>query len=195
MSGIINMENNRFFDDDELIKLIISGNRDAEGNLFKKYYSKLLNKIASGFVNIEDAEDLAQDTFIIAIVNIKNGKYVHRQTLFSYLLGISWRLRHKYFKNKKFNSPINDNTNIIDFGWKNDDEDIEIIEAKRINSIVQAIKSLDEPCRKLLTYSFFDGLKPRKIIKLMPELGTTVQISKKRDKCIEKIKRRVKKLK
>lgn len=192
MGRTIKLKNNNFFDDDALVEQIFSGNSEAEGPLYQKYNKKLLNGIKNKVINISDAEDIVQDTMIVAIVNIRNGKYVHNQTLYSYLTGIRRILLYTFYKNKKYYSPINNDVNIIDINIQPDS--IEIINKKRINYIIQAIKDLDEKCKKLLKYSIFDGFKPEHIVKLMPELETPDKVYKRRFKCKEKIKRKIKKL-
>jgi DNA-directed RNA polymerase specialized sigma24 family protein len=192
MGNTINLMSNDFPNDDEIIKQILSGNKQEEDILYRKYYNRLIIIVAPGIINIDDVKDIVQDTMIIAITNIKNGKYTHKQTLFSYIQGISWILRKKFLKNTKYHSPINEYENIIEINYPQDS--FEIIKEKRIGFIIQAVNSLDKVCNKLLTYSFFDKLKPRQIVGLMSEFDTSVQVSKKKFKCLEKLKRKINKI-
>ncbi|NOX48630.1 MAG: sigma-70 family RNA polymerase sigma factor [Chlorobi bacterium] len=191
MDRIINIENTVSLEDDKLIVQILSGNINAENTLYKKYYPLILSKVSPG-IGIYDAEDIVQDTMVIVVTSIKNGKYIHKQALYSYISGISWNLRNKFFKNIKYNSPINEFENITEINCYPDS--IEITKQKRIRFIIKALNNLDPLCDKLLTYSFFSGLKPRQIIGLMPEFNTSVQVTKRKYKCLEKLKRKVKKL-
>jgi RNA polymerase sigma factor (sigma-70 family) len=184
--------NESFDNDDELVEQILSGMQTAVEKIYRKYYQRLLTKLMNYFINIEDAEDISQDTMIIVISSIKNRRYEHRGTLFSFIQGVSWRLYKKFVKGSIYHSPINENENVIDINYLSDD--IEIEKEKRINFISQALKELDENCHDLLKYFFFDELKPRHIVNIMPELGTSEQVSKRKFKCLEKLRRRIQKM-
>lgn len=179
-------------DDEILVRKITEGNRDAEDKLYRKYHSPLLSKLSEYFINIDDAEDLLQDTMIITLEKIKSGEYEHRGVLFSYISSISWRLYKKFYNSRIYKSPITNSENIISVELFNDG--IEILTEKRISYIKHAFKLLDKTCKELLTYFIFDGLKPRYIISIMPEFDDTQQISRRKYKCFEKLERKVKKL-
>jgi len=189
---IKNINRNNYDKDEAIVQQIKFGNQKAEDELYRKYYRKLISKLVNYNIDINDAEDLLQDTMIVVIARIKNGKYKHQGTLFPYIQGVSWRIYKKFVSNNKYHSIISDKENIIELNQDNDD--IQIIKEKRIQYIIQAYRSLDVFCHDLLKYSYFDGLKPSQMVNILPNVETPEQISKRKYKCMEKLKRKTNKL-
>jgi len=59
------------YHDDLLVDLFKQGNRDGIGNLYKKYFPKVLHTCYSYTGNKDDAFDLAQDIFIKVLTKIE----------------------------------------------------------------------------------------------------------------------------
>ena len=56
--------------DAELVEQIRSGNREAYGELFRKYYAQIYSLCLSILNNPQDAEDVAQEMFIYAYLKL-----------------------------------------------------------------------------------------------------------------------------
>jgi len=177
--------------DDDLVDKIIKGSQNAEDLFYRKYYFKLFDLVAKNFKNIEETEDLVQDAFIITIMNIRNNKYEHHNNLFNYLKGVSWVLVKKARIQRKTESVFDDNNiNVIETKFTPGKDEIEITTEERIKELIFLIKSLDHDCKVILDYIFFKNLKPSEIVPSLAQYETAQQISKKKYKCIEKLKRR-----
>lgn len=91
--------------DDELVNLYIMGNNSAFDVLLEKYQQKLFSYIFFIIKDKEISDDIFQETFMKAIVTIKNGKYNADGRFYNWITRIAHNLIIDQFRNEK-----NDNT-------------------------------------------------------------------------------------
>ena len=83
------MKSYKSHSDEELVKLYVQGNNEAFDALLSRYNTKVYNYIY-GFVHNEAlAEDLFQETFIKAIITLKQGGYSESGKFSSWLMRIA----------------------------------------------------------------------------------------------------------
>ena len=194
--GSRNLLNN--FDDEKLIALIIKGYKPAEEELFKRNMKELKGIVEHYCKDISEAEDLIQDTVITALEQIRNRKFEYQgKPIIAYLNGICKNLYRKNLRDGKYRSFITTSDILLDYIVSIDEDDqmeIEFIECERNIIVKRVFDQLDPICEQLLIYYYYNDLKPRHIIKLMPGFSTTQAISRRKHKCLTKIKRNIKKL-
>ena len=80
------------FSDDELVKLYEQGNNEAFEHLPNRYKDRVFTQIFLLVHNKELAEDIFQDTFIKAIVFMKQGRYTDSGKFYPWLSRIAHNL-------------------------------------------------------------------------------------------------------
>ncbi len=93
------------FADDELVKMYASGCDEAFDVLLERYKDKLYSNIFFAVRNEDLADDIFQETFVKAIMTIRDGKYVETGKFFSWLSRIAYNLTIDQFrveKNEKY---------------------------------------------------------------------------------------------
>jgi RNA polymerase sigma factor, sigma-70 family len=95
------MKNLNQLTDSELVKLYESGNNAAFEVLLARYKSKVFSYIFLIVRNRQLAEDIFQDTFIKAITNIQQGKYVESGKFLGWINCIAHNLIIDNFRREK----------------------------------------------------------------------------------------------
>ena len=132
--------------DQEIVDGIRQGITFYESVLYSGYRDEMLRvlpKMKWYFGEYCEPEDLAHDTFVAVIINIKNGSYEHQDKLFGYII----RTAKYTWLNKAREAKREDKTKetISFFG------DIEF-PYKEIHSIItrESLEEIDELCRSIL---------------------------------------------
>lgn len=93
------------FADDELVSMYASGTDEAFDVLLERYKDKLYSNILFAVRNEDLADDIFQETFVKAIMTIRDGKYVETGRFFPWLSRIAYNLVIDQFrveKNERF---------------------------------------------------------------------------------------------
>lgn len=105
------MENLKVLADDELVDLYANGKNEAFDTLLNRYQSKLYSYIFYVVHDEEVANDLFQETFLKALVRIKEGQYTSSGKFYAWITRIAHNLVMDYFRNKEQENTIsNDET-------------------------------------------------------------------------------------
>ena len=194
--GSRNLINN--FDDEKLIALIIEGYKPAEEELFRRNMKELYGSVEYYCKDINEADDLIQDSVIAALEQIRNREFEYQGIpIIAYLKGICKNHYRKYLRDGKYRSFITTSDTYLDYFVSIDEDDqmeIESLECERNKIVKRVFDQLDPICEQLLIYYYYNDLRPRHIIMLMPEFSTTQAISSRKHKCLTKIKRKIEKL-
>lgn len=92
------MENYQFMTDQELVDRYVSGCNEAFDCLLNRHKDRLYNYIFFAVHNEELANDLFQETFVKAIVTLKQGKYAEKGRFYSWLTRIAHNLIIDHFR-------------------------------------------------------------------------------------------------
>jgi RNA polymerase sigma-70 factor (ECF subfamily) len=86
------------FNDKELIKLFVAGDKDAFEILINRHKDRVYTYILFNIKNRELADDIFQDTFIKVINSLKKGNYNEQGNFVSWVIRISHNLIIDYFR-------------------------------------------------------------------------------------------------
>lgn len=94
--------------DDQLVRLFMSGCNEAFDILLQRYKDKLFSYISYIVRNDDMADDLFQETFVKAIVTIRQGRYKENGRFYAWLTRIAHNLLIDQFRTEKNESCIYD---------------------------------------------------------------------------------------
>jgi len=170
--------------DQALIDKIREGNGEALRHLYKKYYPVILRLITQNSGDEEDAEDIYQEALIVLYEKAKDPDFKLSSSLKTFLYSISrnkwlYKLRKEGLGTVSFNE-VEDYIEIADEAKEFDSEIIDYD-----NLLGEALKKMDDTCRKLLEYFYYHKLSLETIAqKLGYNNGNTAKA--KKNKCMNK---------
>ena len=88
--------------DEELVALYIGGSDSAFAVLLKRYEASIYSFIFILIHKREVVEDIFQDTFMKAIVTLKQGRYMETGRFKSWIMRIAYNLAMDYYRKERF---------------------------------------------------------------------------------------------
>ena len=174
----------------QIVGFISTGDRKsaAAGYAFfvKRYDQKVIDFVSRMTGNFDDAEDLAQNTFIKAFSNLKS--FEGRATFFSWLCRIAYNETISFFRQKKLNFLSIDDTQFSDAEIS--DDEFSSGKEERIQELEAALDLLN-PDEKMLVHLYYYEDKPMKEIAFIMDAEPnvlTVRLHRIRKKLAEMIK-------
>lgn len=110
------MKNLKEMTDEELVVLYSKGENQAFDILLNRYQNRLFSYIYFIVRNTELAEDIFQETFVKAIMTIKQGRYTENGKFPAWITRIAHNLVIDYFRQEKSENVIS-----------NDDSDVDLL--------------------------------------------------------------------
>ncbi len=107
------MEKLKFVSDEILITDFLSGNEMSLEVLVKRHKSKIFSHILKKVRNRELAEDIFQDAFIKAVINLKQGKYTEDGKFSAWVIRIAHNLLIDHYRKSKKNKEVYPNSDIL----------------------------------------------------------------------------------
>ncbi len=95
----------------ELVKKVQNGDSEFFEILVREYQQELFKLILSIIKNIEDADDLTQETFMQAFIHIKSFKFL--ASFKTWLISIGLNITKKYLRKRKYTVEFDDNIKIL----------------------------------------------------------------------------------
>lgn len=92
--------------DDQLVALYVSGQNEAFDVLLERYKDKLYSYIFYIIKNADLADDLFQETFVKAIMTIKQGRYIENGKFYPWLTRIAHNLLIDQFREERNENTI-----------------------------------------------------------------------------------------
>ena len=151
-----------------LIKLSKEGNKNAFETLVIKYQDKLMGSLNKLFKNPTFSEDIAQEAFIKAYINI--GGFKEDSAFFTWLYRIAVNtaknyLSSKYNKNEIIESEIDENI-LTQIGIDSPSPE-SILEANTLRDrLFQCLNNMPEEIKSAITLREFNGLNYEEIAKI-----------------------------
>jgi len=102
------MENLKKHTDEELVALYVSGINEAFDILLERYKERLYSYIYYIVHNADVADDLFQETFVKAIVTIRNGRYTESGKFSAWLTRIAHNLIIDQFRTERNENTVSD---------------------------------------------------------------------------------------
>lgn len=155
------------FSDDELVKLYEQGNNEAFEHLLDRYKDGVFTQIFLLVHNKELAEDIFQDTFIKAIVFMKQGRYTDSGKFYPWLSRIAHNLIVDHFRRNHLEQHISsdaqevDLLNVISLS-EGSIEDV-IVNEQVLADVVKLVNYLPGNQQEVVRMRFFEDLSFKEI--------------------------------
>jgi RNA polymerase sigma-70 factor (ECF subfamily) len=156
------MKSYKSHSDEELVKLYVQGNNEAFDALLSRYNTKVYNYIY-GFVHNEAlAEDLFQETFIKAIITLKQGGYSESGKFSSWLMRIAHNKVFDVFRLEKHDNTVSNDeydVDLYDYSQllEGNVED-NIVADQTIDELNYLITLLNEDQREIIKMRYYQEL-------------------------------------
>lgn len=136
--------------DHSVLERMKQGDEQMLVYLYKQHHTMVKNFVLknSGDANVVD--DILQDTVIAVWTNVHKPDFILQSKLSTYILAIAKNLWFKELK-KRSKFKLVDETNHLNL--KSEESHFNMDQS----IIVQLVEDLDETCKKLLSYFYFDG--------------------------------------
>ena len=161
------MKSYKSHSDEELVKLYVQGNNEAFDALLSRYNTKVYNYIY-GFVHNEAlAEDLFQETFIKAIITLKQGGYSESGKFSSWLMRIAHNKVFDVFRLEKHDNTVSNDEYDVD--WYDYSQLLEgnvednIVADQTIDELNYLITLLNEDQREIIKMRYYQELSFKEI--------------------------------
>ena len=161
------MKSYKSHSDEELVKFYVQGNNEAFDALLSRYNTKVYNYIY-GFVHNEAlAEDLFQETFIKAIITLKQGGYSESGKFSSWLMRIAHNKVFDMFRLEKHDNTVSNDeydVDLYDYSQllEGNVED-NIVADQTIDELNYLITLLNEDQREIIKMRYYQELSFKEI--------------------------------
>ena len=153
--------------DEQLISLYVDGKNEAFDALLERHKDRLYMYIYHSVKNEEVADDIFQDTFVKAIMTIKQGRYVENGHFPAWITRIAHNQIIDYFRQARAEnsqSTDDDDMNILNrkelsSGTIEDD----IITSQIHNDVRRLVRSLPESQREVLISRYYKNMSFKEI--------------------------------
>jgi RNA polymerase sigma-70 factor (ECF subfamily) len=161
-------------EDLRLVQSVQSGNRDAYRELVERYRRRVMALALEVTRSAEDAEDVAQETFVKAFLSLKDfkGQSSFYTWLYRIALNMAIDVRRKVTRQGGRNTEFDERTTVGVIDQKPDESPDRVLERKQDARLLDsALRELSEEHRVVLTLREIDGLS-------YDEIADVVGISK-----------------
>ena len=153
--------------DEQLISLYVDGNNEAFDSLLERHKDRVFTYIYHAVKNEELADDIFQDTFVKAIMTIKQGRYVENGHFPAWLTRIAHNLIIDYYRQTRaenLQSTDDADTNILNRKELSDCtiED-NIITTQIHDDVRRLVKALPDSQREVLVMRYYKNMSFKEI--------------------------------
>lgn len=156
--------------DEELVVSYSKGNDSAFDTLLTRHKQSVYNYILYTIRDNGLAEDIFQDTFIKAIITIKQGKYIESGKFKAWVMRIAHNLIIDYFRQKKNESIISKDEYEIDLfnnpSLCDDTVETQMVKKQVLDDVKKLIFFLPESQREVLEMRYYKDLSFKEIADL-----------------------------
>ncbi len=153
--------------DAELVKAYAQGDNDAFDQLLRKYSDKVFAYIIRTVKNEDVANDIFQDTFVKAILTIRQGRYTENGKFPAWITRIAHNLIIDYYRQTKAENLQSSDVAEADVLNRKELSEAtieeEIISRQLLEDVRRLIKYLPEPQREVLTMRFYRNMSFKEI--------------------------------
>ena len=153
--------------DDELVCRYADGNNEAFDVLLKRHESKIYSYIYYIIKDRDKADDIFQETFVKAIMTIRQGRYTGNGKFFSWISRIAHNLIIDSYRQEKIENNISNEDNSLDiFNRKELSEgNIEdhIIQSQINSDIRRLVEALPDNQREVVKLRYYKNLSFKEI--------------------------------
>ena len=168
-------------DEKVVFERICSGDEGALDLVYTKYYRMMTKLVINNNGTEQEAKDIYQEALVVFWQKAVSGNLVMTSKMSTYIYSICFNLWRKELERKKrHTNEAKDSSEIQDHDRQ-----------ERIKIISKCVSDLDDTCRKVLTYFYFDGLSMTDIAEKLGFANTNTAKTKKY-KCKQKLDELVK---
>lgn len=160
----------------ELFARICKGDEEALEVVYQKNYRMMVRLVTSNNGTEEEAKDVYQEAVIVFWQKANSGNLVLTSKMSTYIYSICMNLWRKELERKK--RYANEEKDAKEYQTQEKEE--------RIRIIRETVGKLDDTCRKVLTYYYFDGMSMKDIAEKIGFANTDTAKTKKY-KCKKKL--------
>lgn len=161
------MENLHTLPDKELVSLFLTGNEKAFDEILSRHQDRLYTYILFIVKNNDVADDIFQETFVKAIVNLRQKKYTENGSFYSWLVRIAHNLIIDQFRTEKSEALVYNDEN--ERGW-NDQQlasttyiENELVNEQIIKDVKNMMGHLPDNQREVVFMRFYENLSFKEI--------------------------------
>ena len=167
----------------ELFARICKGDEQALEIVYQKNYRMMVRMVTSNNGTEDEARDVYQEAVIVFWQKANSGNLVLTSKMSTYIYSICLNLwRKELDRKKRFSNEEKDSKE-----FQNQDKE------ERVKIIHECINKLDETCRNVLSYYYFDGMSMKEIADKVGFANTDTAKTKKY-KCKKKLDELIKSL-
>ncbi len=156
--------------DDKLVQLYANGNNDAFDALLQRHQSRLLGYILQLTGNPDVAEDIFQETFVKAIMTIRQGNYTESGKFAPWLYRIARNLVIDHFRQEKSEAIVSTDEGVVDVLNRKELSDLTIedtmIDDQIRDDVRRLVRELPESQREVLIMRYYRNLSFKEIADL-----------------------------
>lgn len=156
--------------DNELVSLFCAGQNEAFDELLLRYKNKLYSYISYIVKNDDVADDLFQETFVKAIITIRQGKYLEKGKFYAWLTRIAHNLLIDQIRNDSSESlcyhqdeenKLHDQSSLLVYNRES-----EIIQEQTLKEVKYIIEKLPTNQREVVFMRFYQDLSFKEIAEI-----------------------------
>ncbi len=151
---------------EQLVKLCISGNQSAQLEIYNRYYKAMYNTSLRIVKNNFEAEDIMQDSFLLAFTKLKSLKDVKIFGAWLKRIVINNSIYHYKKNNKNPEIPLDDILYKVEDSNDGIDSNYEFTTIKA-REILNTMKTLKDNYRIALTLNLIEGYDYEEISEIM----------------------------
>ncbi|MBD5263911.1 MAG: sigma-70 family RNA polymerase sigma factor [Bacteroides sp.] len=164
------MTNKISMTDEQLVKAYAQGNNEAFDILLKRHQDRIYNYILRIIKNEDIANDIFQETFVKAILTIKQGRYTENGKFPAWISRIAHNLIIDYYRQEKSENVQSADLDDVDVLNRKElcEQTIEdaIIEEQIRDDVKYLIKELPDLQREVLNMRYYQNLSFKEIADL-----------------------------
>ncbi len=164
------MAKNISMTDEQLVKAYAQGNNEAFDTLLKRHQDRIYNYILRIIKNEDIANDIFQETFVKAILTIKQGRYTENGKFPAWISRIAHNLIIDYYRQEKSENVQSADLDDVDVLNRKElcEQTIEdsIIEEQIRDDVKYLIKELPDLQREVLNMRYYQNLSFKEIADL-----------------------------
>ena len=153
--------------DEMLVKAYANGDNQAFDTLLRRHQNRVFNYILNIIKNKDVADDIFQETFVKAIMTIKQGRYTDTGKFSAWLTRIAHNLIIDYFRQEKSENTVSvdqDETDVLNRRDLSEENVEDLLVTVQINTDVRRIMdSLPDAQREVLGMRFYRDMSFKEI--------------------------------
>ena len=153
--------------DEVLVKAYADGDNQAFDTLLRRHQNRVFNYILNIIKNKDVADDIFQETFVKAIMTIKQGRYTDTGKFSAWLTRIAHNLIIDYFRQEKSENTVSvdqEETDVLNRRDLSEENVEDMLVTGQINTDVRRImESMPDAQREVLEMRFYRDMSFKEI--------------------------------